>query len=187
MIKIIGISGSLRRDSFNTALLRAAQGLVPAGVELEVATPQGIPLYNGDLEAEEGIPKAVTMLQEKIAAADGLLLATPEYNNSIPGVFKNVIDWLSRPPEEIKRIFGGRPVAIIGATPGGLGTALSQNVWLPILRRLGACPWFGSQLLISRAHQVFDKSGELTDEILREQLEKFLAGYTEFVRICNTC
>lgn len=184
-MKIIGISGSLRRDSYNTALLHTAKELAPALVEIEIATPQGIPLYDGDIEAEEGVPQAVVALQEKIVAAHGILLATPEYNNSIPGVLKNTIDWLSRPPEEIKRIFGGRPVAIIGATPGGFGTVLSQSAWLPILRRLGTRPWFGSQLMVSRAHQVFDESGEMKDEAVRAQLGKFLAGYTEFIRVCK--
>ena len=118
MIKIIGITGSLRSGSFNTALLRVAAGLMPSGAMLETATLKGIPLYDGDIEANEGIPQAVIALQEQIAAADGLLLATPEYNNSIPGVFKNAIDWLSRPPSDIARVFGGRPVAVMGASPG---------------------------------------------------------------------
>ncbi len=119
MIKIIGITGSLRSGSFNTALLRVAAGLMPSGAMLETATLKGIPLYDGDIEANEGIPQAVIALQEQIAAADGLLLATPEYNNSMPGVFKNAIDWLSRPPSDIGRVFGGRPVAVMGASPGG--------------------------------------------------------------------
>ena len=116
MIKIIGITGSLRSGSFNTALLRAATAFVPSGVALEIATLKDIPLYNADIETAEGIPQAVITLQAQIAAADGLLLATPEYNNSMPGVFKNAIDWLSRPPSEIARVFGGRPVTIIGDT-----------------------------------------------------------------------
>lgn len=142
MIIIIGITGSLRAASFNTALLRMAKGLVPSEATLEIATFKGIPLYDRDLEANEGIPQAVIALQERIAAADGLLLATPEYNNSIPGVFKNAIDWLLRPPSDIVRVFGGRPVAVIGASPGGFATVLSQNAWLPVLKTLGTRPWF---------------------------------------------
>ena len=118
MTKLIGISGSLRQGSFNSALLQAAAGLAPGGTELTIATIRGIPLYDGDLEAAEGIPEPVKALKEAIVAADGLLLATPEYNNSIPGVFKNAIDWLSRPPADIKRVFGGMPDCAHGSLAG---------------------------------------------------------------------
>ncbi|MBP6056967.1 MAG: NAD(P)H-dependent oxidoreductase [Nitrosomonas sp.] len=185
MTKIIGIAGSLRNNSYNSALLRAASELAPQGVALEIATLKGIPLYDGDLETIEGIPSAVITLQEQIAAADGLLMATPEYNNSMPGVFKNALDWLSRPPGETARIFGNRPVVVIGATPGGFGTVLSQNAWLPVLRTLGTRPWFGGRLLVSRAHQIFNESGEMTDAAVRKQLEDFLAGFVEFIQINN--
>src|SRR5271156_1387866 len=126
-MKILGISGSLRAKSFNTALLRAAAALMPPEAILEIGSIRGIPLYDGDLEATEGIPPSVQQLKAKIAAADGLLLVTPEYNNAIPGVFKNAIDWASRPAAEIPKIFGDRPVAVIGASPGGFGTILAQN------------------------------------------------------------
>lgn len=182
MTKILGITGSLRSGSFNTALLRTAAGLMPSGVTLEIATLKGIPLYDGDVEVNEGIPEAVLVLQEQIAAADGLLLATPEYNNSMPGVFKNAIDWLSRPPSGIARIFGDRPVAVIGASPGGFGTVLSQNAWLPVLRTLGMRPWFGGRLLVSRAHHVFNESGEMVDEAVRKQFQDFLNGFAAFVQ-----
>src|SRR5262249_39693105 len=122
MAKIIGVSGSLRRGSYNTALLRAAVEGIPSGSELKIESIDGIPLYNGDVEAADGVPVRVSDLKNAIAAADGLLIATPEYNNSIPGVLKNAIDWLSRPPADIKRVFGGKPVAVIGASPGGFGT-----------------------------------------------------------------
>ena len=128
MTKLIGLSGSLRRASFNSALLRAAAEATPQGAEITIATIRGIPLYDGDVEVAEGIPEPVSALKEAIIASDGLFLVTPEYNNSIPGVFKNVIDWLSRPATDIKRVFGGRPVALLGASPGGFGTILSQNV-----------------------------------------------------------
>ena len=108
MTTLIGLSGSLRQASYNTALLRSAAALMPEGSELVVETIRGIPLYDADLEAAEGLPEQVTALKEAIAAADGLLLVTPEYNNSIPGVFKNAIDWLSRPDSDIKRVFGSR-------------------------------------------------------------------------------
>jgi NAD(P)H-dependent FMN reductase len=117
---LVGLSGSLRRESFNTLLLRAAQRLCPDGTTLDVQSIESVPLYNFDVEQADGIPAAVTELKDAIAAADGLLIATPEYNNSIPGVLKNAIDWLSRPADDIPRVFGQRPVAIIGASPGGL-------------------------------------------------------------------
>jgi NAD(P)H-dependent FMN reductase len=179
---ILGISGSLRARSYNTALLRAAQSLAPPGSTLEVATPHGIPLYDGDVEAGDGIPQAVDQLKSRITASQGLLLVTPEYNNGIPGVFKNVIDWLSRPPADIPRVFGGRPVAVIGASPGGFGTILSQNAWLPVLRTLGTRYWSGGRLLVSRAQSVFNDSGEIVDERVRELLRQFIEGFVLFVR-----
>jgi len=181
MARIVGISGSLRQGSYNSALLRAAAALMPAGSALEIATIRGIPLYDGDLESASGIPADVRRLKEAIAGADGLLLATPEYNNSVPGVFKNAIDWLSRPPSDIARVFGGRPVALVGASPGGFGTILSQNAWLPILRTLGAELWTGGRLLVSRAPSVFDQNGALVDAKLGEQLRDYLRGFVEFV------
>jgi len=182
MTKIIGITGSLRSHSYNTALLRAAQALVPDGATLEIATLKGIPLYDGDVEQTDGIPPAVVALKELVAGADGVLLATPEYNNSMPGVFKNAIDWMSRPPADIQRIFGDRPVAIVGASPGGFGTILSQNAWLPVLRTLGMRPWFGGRLLVSRAGTVFDETGEIIDEKMRAQLQQFIHEFVEFVQ-----
>jgi len=181
MIKVLGISGSLRRGSYNTALLRAATKLMPEDASLEVASIRGIPLYDGDVEAQ-GIPAAVTQLKEAIVAAAGVLLVTPEYNNSIPGVFKNTIDWLSRPPADIRRVFGGRRFAIIGASPGAWGTVLSQNAWLSVMRTLGTQTWFGGRLMIARAGGVFDESGTLKDATVEEHLRQFLAGYVAFLR-----
>ena len=181
MSTILGISGSLRSGSFNSALLRAAAAETPAGATLEIGTIKGIPLYDADVEASSGLPAAVAKLKEQVVAADGLLLVTPEYNNSIPGVFKNAIDWLSRPSADIPRVFGGRKVAVIGASPGGFGTLLSQTAWLPVLKTLGTNAWFGGRLQVSRAGDVFDKDGKLVDERVRDQLRKFLAGFAEFV------
>jgi chromate reductase, NAD(P)H dehydrogenase (quinone) len=181
MTKIVGVAGSLRAGSFNAALLRAAATLMPAGATLEIGTIKGIPLYDGDVEAKEGIPPAVELLKNQIASADGLLLVTPEYNNSMPGVFKNAIDWLSRPPSDAARIFSHRPIAVIGASPGGFGTILAQNAWLPVLRTLGTRPWFGGRLMVSRAGSVFNDAGEMVDEKVKAQLQQFLQGFTEFV------
>jgi chromate reductase, NAD(P)H dehydrogenase (quinone) len=124
----------------------------------------------------------VSELKEAITAANGLLLVTPEYNNSIPGVFKNAIDWLSRPPTDIQRVFGGKPVALIGASPGGFGTILSQNAWLPVPRTLGAELWPEGRLLVSRAQGVFDESGTLTDaEVQQRYLPSAIVSVAELV------
>ncbi len=181
MTTIIGISGSLRQRSFNTALLRAAAGLMPADATLVVRTLHGIPLYNADDEAAAGAPAAVRELKAAIAAADGVLLATPEYNNSIPGVFKNAIDWLSSDTDEsVPPVFTGKPVAIIGASPTRFGTLLSQAAWLPVLRTLEMKPWFGDRLLVPLAAQAFDASGRLVDAALQERLRRFMAGFVKF-------
>jgi chromate reductase len=111
-----------------------------------------------------------------------LLLVTPEYNNSIPGVFKNAIDWLTRPSPDIPRVFGNRPVALMGATPGRGGTILAQAAWLPVLRTLGTRPWFGPRISVSTADKVFDESGNLVDDQLRSQLRSFMAGFDAFIK-----
>lgn len=185
MTKLVGIAGSLRSHSFNRGLIHAAAELMPHGAQLSVYGIEGIPLYNADDEGTSGLPEAVTILKEAIASADGLLLATPEYNNGIPGVFKNAIDWLSRPADDIQRIFGDRPVAVIGASPGGFGTILSQDAWLPVLRTLGTRTWFGGRMMVSRAGQLFDAEGRLTDEVTRSRLKDFMAGFVKFAENGN--
>lgn len=182
MVTLIGLSGSLRAGSFNSALLRAALDLMPADSTLRVESIAGIPLYNGDEEAAHGVPAPVVRLKDIIAGADGLLIASPEYNNSIPGVAKNAIDWLSRPPADAGRVFRGRPVAVIGASPGGFGTILGQNAWLPVLRTLGCDVWTGGRLLVSRADGLVDAAGNLADPATRENLGKFLAGFVAHAR-----
>jgi chromate reductase len=181
MATVIGIAGAVRRNSYNAALLRAAAELAPAGLSIEIAPIRDIPLYDGDREAEQGIPEPVRVLKDRIAAADGLLLVTPEYNNSIPGVFKNAIDWLSRPPQDIARVFGGKPVALMGATIGAGGTALAHAAWLPVLRVLGTLTWFGPRVYVSNAAKVFDGDGRLVDEAVRAAVTKHLAGFAEFI------
>lgn len=174
MTRIFGLSGSLRAASFNAALLRAAQDLAPEGVTIDIGSIAGVPLFNADDEARDGLPEAVRQLQSRLAAADGLLLVTPEYNNGIPGVFKNAIDWMSR--GDGLAMFRGKPVAVIGASPGGFGTVMAQSHWLPVLRTLGTRPWFGAKLMVSRAGSVFEE-GRLEDEKVRGQLGSFLAGF----------
>lgn len=180
MTRIVGIAGSLRHHSFNLGLLRAAEILMPVGTSLDVRTVAGIPLYNADDEAALGLPPSVVALKDAIAGADGLILATPEYNNGIPGVFKNTIDWLSRPADDIGRVFGNRPVALIGASPGNFGTVLAQDAWLSVLRTLGTRPWFGGRLLAPRAGGLFDGDGQLIDAATRDRLQAFMAGFVRF-------
>lgn len=182
MTRILGISGSLRAGSFNTALLRAMQAQAGDDAQVDIATLHGIPLYDGDAEARDGLPEAVKALKQRVVGSDGVILATPEYNNGIPGVFKNAIDWLSRPADDISRVFGDRPFAVIGASPGGFGTILSQSGWLPVLRTLRVRQWHSGRLLVSRAGQAFGDDGELLDENVRGQLADFLAGFVGFVR-----
>ena len=181
MTTIIGIAGSLRRKSYNAMLLRAAVELAPSQTIVQSASIQGIPLYDGDLEVQSGLPASVHEMKDRIAKADGLLLVTPEYNNSLPGVFKNAIDWLSRPPEDIGRVFRNRPVALMGATPGSGGTILAQTAWLPVLRTLGMRPWFGARIYVSGADKVFDANGNLVDKRVQQQVQSFMAGFIEFI------
>ncbi len=180
MIRLLGISGSLRTASYNTALLRAAAALAPTDVEMTVATLHGIPLYDGDLELN-GLPNAVSALKERIVASDGVILSTPEYKGSLPGVLKNALDWLSRPPQDLARVFADRPFAVAGASPSGFGTVLAQTAWLPVLKALGVRQWVGGRLMMSRAHQVIRADGTLADEALTEQLRVFVAGFATFV------
>jgi len=182
MVHLLGISGSLRAQSFNTALLRAAQAAAGDGVRLDAATLHGIPLYDGDLEQRDGMPPAVRELKQRVLDSDGLLMVTPEYNNGIPGVAKNAIDWLSRPAGDIGRVFGGKPVALLGASPGGFGTVLSQSAWLPVLRTLGAELWAGGRMLVSRAGQVFDANGSIVDAKIDEALRRFVEGFVNHLR-----
>jgi NAD(P)H-dependent FMN reductase len=178
--RIVGISGSLRERSFNTALLRAAAELAPPGTELEVRTIAGIPIYNADVQEAEGFPAEVRALKDAIAGADGLLLASPEYNWSVPGPLKNAIDWASRPASDIPEVFAGCPVGLVGA--GGLsGTRFAQSAWLPVFRTLQMLPWFGGMLFVERAWEAFDDERGLTDEKSRERLAKYITGFAEFV------
>lgn len=178
---IIGIPGSLRRASYNLLLLRAVADAMPPGVSLDVASIRGIPLYDADLEAEQGIPVPVQQLKDRIAAADGLLIATPEYNNSMPGVLKNAIDWLSRPPADIPRVFRGLPLGFIGATPGMGGTLLSQAAWLPVFRILGVLPFFSGRVIVSGAGKVFDESGSIIDPGTHARVKEYVEGFAAFV------
>jgi NAD(P)H-dependent FMN reductase len=181
MIEIAGIAGSLRQASYNRALLRAAAELMPEGAVLKTLSIDAVPLYHGDVEAR-GIPTPVVTLKNALASAAGLVVATPEYNNGIPGVLKNAIDWMSRPAADIPRVFGGKPIALLGATPGGWGTVFAQTAWLPVLRTLRTKLWTAQgPFYVSGAAKVFDDSG-LVDAELRERLRKYMAAFVEHVR-----
>ncbi len=176
MKSILGLSGSLRKPSFNAGLLRAAAELAPDDTRIEIGSIAEVPLYNGDIETSHGLPAAVQTLQAQLRSADGLLLVTPEYNNGIPGVFKNAVDWMSR--GDGLKLFVGKPVAIIGASPGGFGTILAQNHWLPVLRMLKCNLWSDGRLMVSRAGGLYDGAGNLTDDKTRELLGAYIKGFS---------
>jgi len=167
---ILGLSGSLRKGSLNTAALRACQAMLPAGATMEIADLADIPLYNEDVR-QQGFPPAVQLLREKIAAADAVVIASPEYNYSIPGVLKNAIDWASRPPSQP---FDGKPIALLGATPGGLGTARCQYHLRQVFVYLNGLILNKPEVMISGAPAKFDSEGNLTDAATAEQISKML-------------
>ena len=168
---ILGISGSLRKGSTNTALLRALQELAPAGMTIEIASIDAIPLYNQD--AEETFPPAVRALKAKIAAADGLIIATPEYNRSMSGVLKNAIDWLSRPYGE--NSFAKKTVLVAGVSGGKIGTAVAQSHLRQVLVHLDADVIGQPELYLGPAQTLFDEAGNLTDEATKELAQKALS------------
>lgn len=179
MTELVGFAGSLRAGSYNRALLAAAADAMPDGSTLEVLSIDEVPLYNADVEEGEGIPASVARLKDRIAAADGLVIATPEYNGGIPGVAKNVIDWISRPGDDQPRVTHGKPVALMGATPGGLGTAFSQAAWLQVLRTLRMRVWVtGGPFYVSSAFNSFDDQGRANDE-LKKRLADYLKAYVD--------
>lgn len=178
-LTVLGFAGSLRRASYNRALLRAAQEEMPAGMKLDIFEIGEIPLYNEDVEAE-GDPEAVSRFKQAIREADGLLIATPEYNHGVPGVTKNAIDWASRPPRQAP--LGGKPVAILGASPGITGTARGQSQLRQAFEFTNSYCMPQPEILVYQAHQKFDAEGRLTDAKTREYLGKFLVAFGEWVR-----
>ena len=175
-MNVIGISGSLRKGSFNTAALRAAQGLAPEGMTIERAEIGDLPLYNDDVRAA-GFPPPVERLRAQLAAADAVLLVTPEYNYSISGVLKNAIDWASRPPSQP---FEAKPVAIMGASPGLFGSARAQYHLRQMLIFLNAMPVNRPEVMIGQAQNKFDADGNLTDEPTREFIRKLLVSLRDW-------
>jgi chromate reductase len=172
-MKILGISGSLRRGSYNTSLLGAAAGLLPDDVEFELwGGLKAVPPYDEDDDTEEA-PAAVAALRKAIAGADGVLIATPEYNSSVPGQLKNAIDWASRPPAT--NPLRNKPVAVVGASTGAFGAVWSQAELRKVLAATGARVVEG-EVAVGHAPTRFDEDGRLVDENLLEQLEEVVAG-----------
>jgi len=176
-LRILGIAGSLRRESFNAAALRAAQELAPDGVRIETFRLNDIPPYDEDVY-QEGFPPAVEELRERIAAADALLVATPEYNYSVSGVLKNAIDWASRPPEQP---FNDKPAAIMGVSAGRFGTARAQHDLRKILMALNTQVLNKPEVLIGPAKSVFE-DGRLADEDTRKIVAKLVEALAEWTR-----
>lgn len=175
-IKVLGFAGSLRKDSYNRALLRNASQLLPENMELEIFDLSSIPIYNDDIRVT-GYPETVQLFRNKIAEADALLIATPEYNYSIPGVLKNAIDWVSRPPNQP---FDGKPVGVMGASGGISGTIRAQTHLRDIFVFVNAIPLNKPQLYIQKAQDQFDKEGNLTNEATRNQLKKLLEALAKW-------
>jgi chromate reductase len=169
-IKILGIAGSLRRGSYNRAALRTALKLVPNNAVLEIFELDKIPPFNQDLEKEP--PEAVVNLKEKIRSADAILFVTPEYNYSIPGVLKNAIDWASRPYGD--NAWDSKPVAVMGASVGMLGTARAQYHLRQVFVTLNLYPLNRPEVMISNAADKFDKDGNLTDQKTRDMIKELL-------------
>ncbi|MGD0709401.1 MAG: NADPH-dependent FMN reductase [Anaerolineaceae bacterium] len=177
-MKVLGISGSLRKGSYNTALLHEAKKLLPEGMELEIYDLSSLPLYNFDLD-NENPPEAVKQLRDHIRSADALLIATPEYNYSIPGVLKNALDWASRPAKS--SALNGKPLAMMGA--GGLmGTSRAQYHLRQVAVFTNMFPINKPEIFVTYASQKFDANGNLTDEIARQLIKELLVALADWTR-----
>ena len=176
-LKILAISGSLRKLSFNSGLLRAAKELAPEGVEIEMVEIGHLPLFNADLESD--FPKEVTELKNKIRSVDGILFASPEYNRSVSGVLKNFLDWTSRPYGD--SAWDAKPVATIGGAPGNTGSALSQYALRQSLLYLD-CRILGQpEFFVSQVKEKFDNQSNLTDAKTKEKLTELLKTFASFI------
>jgi NAD(P)H-dependent FMN reductase len=178
-VRILALGGSLRQASFNRALLHEAAGLAPADIHLDLTVVDivgALPLFDQDILDRGDPPSEAVRLKGALRAADGLVIATPEYNWSIPGFLKNAIDWASRPASDIPEVFGDLPVALIGAG-GSAGTRLAQSAWLPVFRYLRMRPWSDRTLYLDHARERFDADRRLVDEPAREQLRAVVAGF----------
>ena len=173
---VLALAGSLREKSYNTALLHEARRLAPVGMTVDIASIREIPLYDADLEAR-GFPRAVTALSARLKSADALLIATPEYNFSIPGVLKNAIDWLSRPPLDAALV--RKPVAIVGAG-GRLGSARAQYHLRQVCGCLSMLPVPRPEIFVLNAWEKFDGEGRLKDDAVAKQVGDLLAALADW-------
>ena len=178
-IRILGIAGSLRRQSYNRASLRAATQLAPEGATVEIFELDGIPGFSEDNERNP--PEKVVELKRRIRESDAVLFVTPEYNYSIPGVLKNAIDWASRPYGD--SAWSGKPAAIMGASPGAFGTARAQYHLRQVMVFLNMFPINQPEVMIAKAHERFDADGNLTDEKTKELIRRLLQGLVDWTRL----
>lgn len=177
-VRILGIAGSLRRDSYNRAALRAATELAPEGASIETFELDGIPGFNED--EEQNPPAKVVELKKRIREADAILFVTPEYNYSVPGVLKNAIDWASRPYGD--SAWNGKPAAIMGASIGAIGTARAQYHLRQMMVFLNMFPVNQPEVMISNASERFDADGNLTHDATKDFIRKLLQSLVDWTR-----
>ena len=178
-LRFLAIAGSLRKGSYNRALARAVRDVAPDDVSVEIFDLEGVPLFNQDVE-EAGVPQRVQALKDAVRAADALVIATPEYNHGMPAVTKNAVDWISRPPKDPP--LDGKPVGILGASPGITGTARAQSQLRQSLVFANAYCMPQPEILVYRAHEKFDEDGNLADEKTREFLAKWARALAAWTR-----
>ncbi len=179
-VEILAFAGSLRKGSYNKAVLRAAKDLAPASMHIQIFDLAGIPLYNANVE-DRGDPERVREFKDAIGNSDGLLIATPEYNHGVPGVTKNAIDWASRPPK--KGPLNEKPVGILGASPGKTGAARGQSQLRQAFEFTNSYCMPQPEILVYSAHEKFDDDGNLTDEATSKFLGKYLEALHDWVNI----
>lgn len=183
VFNVVGFAGSLRRDSYNRALLRTATELAPPALHIAIHELDEIPLYNGDTEAV-GVPPSVVQLRDSIRQADGVLIATPEYNHGVPSVLKNTIDWLSRPSRN--SALNGKVAALMGASPGITGTARAQSQLRQAFVFTNTYALLQPEVLVGRAQEKFDADGRLVHEATRDFLATFLQRFTDLIAVHDT-
>jgi chromate reductase len=181
-VKILGLAGSLRKQSYNCGLLRAALEIAPSNCSLEIFDLEGIPLYNQD--EETNLPQSVVRLKAKVRAADAVLIATPEYNYSIPGVLKNALDWGSRPYGD--NAWNNKPVAIMGASPGMQGTSRAQYHLRQVFVYLNMHPINQPEVMVGSCQDRFDAKGSLIDPKTRQKIGELLTALAAYVRLLST-
>lgn len=181
-LNILALSGSLRVDSYNRMLLNALEEVALDSCDFSYLSLQDIPVYNQDEEDDLGIPTEIKEMQDRLIECDGLMIATPEYNHGVPGVLKNAVDWLTRPPEKIESVFHDLPLGLVGVTPGLGGTVLAQKAWQPILQTLRVKVFRSDSLALSEAGYIFNNEGEVLDYETRNDLKQFMRHYSKFVK-----